>query len=307
MIDDEIEWAWQKLLLENELMQSDGDAFETRFQGLCKAAWGDDFTPSIPMGSRGDLKCDGYRHSAETVFQCFGPRYGQVDVTGALDKIDEDFKGAASHWSGQLKKWTFVLNVYRDKVPSELIRRIAALAKLLGVEGRIWTRFEILELAQGIQRERRLEVLGRPPQHSSMARVTYENIGRALSVLKVEIAALSGDPVPLPPDVHRKMEWNALSSANRHFLSLGQIGAERVRRFLMDQVVPPEAERMAAGFRARYEECRHAALEPDETFRQMLIFAGGATGRSDRDVSSLAIVAHFFSTCEIFEVPEVTQ
>jgi hypothetical protein len=35
----------------------------------------------------------------------------------------------------------------------------------------------------------------------------------------------------------------------------------------------------------------------------LLIFAGGATGDPDREVAALAIVTHFFSTCQIFEQP----
>jgi hypothetical protein len=58
---DEIDWAWQEMRLHMRLRDSDGDAFETLFQDIGKALWGSTFHSTIPMGSRGDLKCDGWR------------------------------------------------------------------------------------------------------------------------------------------------------------------------------------------------------------------------------------------------------
>ncbi len=86
------DWEWQRLKAESELKDLDGDAFETRFQEVAKLLWKEDFIPTIPMGRRGDLKCDGFRTSTGTVYQCFGPRYGQTNVEAALAKIGEDFR-----------------------------------------------------------------------------------------------------------------------------------------------------------------------------------------------------------------------
>ncbi len=59
MDDDEIDWEWQEMRLQLLLRDVDGDAFETLFQDIGKALWGRAFHATIPMGSRGDLKCDG--------------------------------------------------------------------------------------------------------------------------------------------------------------------------------------------------------------------------------------------------------
>lgn len=307
MDSNEHEWAWQKLTLDKELSQIDGDAFETRFQYIAKAAWGDDFTPTIPMGRRGDLKCDGRRESTKTVFQCYGPRYGQADVDAALQKIEQDFSGACEHWGDELNNWIFVANLYSDRVPSEIPRRIAELSSKLGVKARSWNRSDIVDLAQRLNKEKRRELFGRAPLPTDMARVSYENIGRILAKLKRDVAASPGEHVPLPPDLVAKIEWNALPATAAHFLSIGYSGSERVRTFLADQSTPDDAEEMAAGFVDRYLELRRNASTPEVVFQQMLFYAGGATGRPDDDSVSLAILAHFFSTCQIFERPrEVT-
>lgn len=67
------DWEWQRLRAESELKELEGDAFETRFQAIAKALWKTDFTATISMGSRGDLKCDGpgflFHDSLKTVTQ----------------------------------------------------------------------------------------------------------------------------------------------------------------------------------------------------------------------------------------------
>lgn len=123
---DEFDWEWQRLRAESELKDLEGDAFETRFQAIAKSLWQEDFTPTIPMGRRGDLKCDGFRSSTGTVYQCFGPRYGQANVDDALAKIDEDFRGAKAHWDSRLREWKFVVNLYRDKFPRNSCARLSS-------------------------------------------------------------------------------------------------------------------------------------------------------------------------------------
>jgi hypothetical protein len=304
MTPDDCDWEWQKLKLDNELGKMDGDAFETRFQEIAKAAWGHDFTPTIPMGRRGDLKCDGYRTSTCSVFQCYGPRYGQMDVETALRKIDDDFRGAAMHWGGSVEEWVFVANLYRDKVPSEVVRQVQDLTTELNLRGTIWTRIDIFALARQICRNQRLSLLGRTPQPSDMIRnVTYANIGQALAFIRADVERSPLEPVALPPDLYSKIAWNLLPSTSKHFLAIGQTAAERVRQYLRDFVEPEESDRMAQGFSDRYIMLRSDGLEPAQIFQQMLIFAGGGTADIIRDTAALAIVAHFFSTCEIFDRP----
>lgn len=303
---DEYDWEWQRLRAESELKDLEGDAFETRFQSIAKSLWGSDFTPTIPMGRRGDLKCDGFRASSGTVYQCYGPRYGQVNVEDALSKIEEDFRGAKEHWGSRLRDWRFVVNVYRDKVPSHLVRKIEQLAAELEVSAGPLVRSDVLDLIKSLRAEERIRLYGRAPRAVDMARITYANLGRALSSIRRAIAIDPNEPVPLSADIATKVTFNALSPATQHFLSIGQSGVAKVEEYLRDQPDPEEPERMAEGFKARYAECVGASLEPDQTFREMVIFAGGGTAEAERDTAALAIVTRFFVTCQIFEVPTLS-
>lgn len=301
---DDLDWDYQLLTLKARLAEVDGDAFEILFGDIAKAAWGSDYIKTIPMGRLGDRKCDGFRMSEGAAHQLYGPRYGRANVNKASAKIDEDFKGAHTHWGGQLKKWVFVVGLYAGRVPSDLIHKVNAMSEELGVPAEIWTRDEIIALARTLPASARRDLLGAAPNRADMVReVTYANIGRALAAIRREDAVSPFEPVALPPKVQLKADYNGLSSAAKRFLSLGQTGADSVRRYLKDQVDPSEAERMADGFRDRYRTVVEDGAEPDAAFGKMLRFAGGGSTDPGRDAAALAVVAHFFSTCEIFNRP----
>lgn len=305
---DEIDWAWQELHLKVKLRDIDGTAFEALFQEIGKALWGGNFHATIPMGSRGDLKCDGWRPDAGYVYQCYGPRYGKVDVEDALKKISEDFRGAKEHWKDLLKKWFFVVGVYSDKIPSEISRLMAELSNELKVPSEILHRDNIATLAREIPANLRARMFGghAPGRGDMVRRATYENIGRALSYIRADIAHSPVESIPLPTEVEEKVAFNILPNSVLHFFQISTAAAERVKKYIADRADPNEGVRMANGFTERYRSLRSEGVEPAEAFKQLLIFAGGATGDPDRDVAALAIVTHFFATCQIFVQPPET-
>jgi hypothetical protein len=304
MVDDDIDWAWQQMRLRQHLTEIDGDAFESFFQDIGKALWGGGFQATIAMGSRGDLKCDGWRADVGYVYQCYGPRYGQMNVDYALKKVDEDFRGAKDHWKDFMKKWWFVVGLYKDKMPPEVLLLMAQLSDELKVPSEPLHREDIVKLVHGIEASVRATMFGRAPVRQDMIhRVTYENIGRALAFIRADITQSPLATVTVPPNVDAKVAFNMLPDSVRQFLRIGTAAADRVRRYISDHAEPDEAARMAEGFSARYRTLIAAGAEPGDAYRELLIFAGGVHGDPDRDAAALAIVMHFFTTCEIFERP----
>lgn len=245
-----------------------------------------------------------WRSDVGYLYQCYGPRYGQADVNKALKKIDEDFRGAKDDWKELLKGWFFVVGLYKDKVPSEISRLLAQLSNELEIPSEILHRGDIVALARDISPVDRARMFGRPPGRADMIRrATYENIGRALTYIRADIDRSSLEDIPLPTAVEKKVTFNLLPDSVRHFFRISAAAAKRVEKYIADQADPSEGVRMANGFTDRYRRLRSEGAEPAQAFQQLLIFAGGATGDPDREVAALAIVTHFFATCQIFEQP----
>ncbi|BAV51547.1 Uncharacterized protein MLTONO_6645 [Mesorhizobium loti] len=96
------------LLIKSALLEKKGAEFERFFTSAAIEIWGEDFEPWKPQGRYGDFKCDGYRRSTLTVFQCNAPeQFAAREVEG---KIERDFEGARAHFGNRMTRWIFVHN-----------------------------------------------------------------------------------------------------------------------------------------------------------------------------------------------------
>ncbi len=110
---------------ELRFLKSRGEAFQDLFSELMENAYPSDFRRIRAHGRSGDLKCDGYLESERTIFQIYGPDEIR-SLRTLLKKIDEDFWGAARHWSGRMVRWIFVHNTHRG-LPAQAIQRLCDL------------------------------------------------------------------------------------------------------------------------------------------------------------------------------------
>ena len=74
MLDD-VQSCFYGLKFETAFLRKRAKEFEGWFARIMSHAFPGDFEPVRPYGPQGDLKCDGFRRSDGTVFQCYGPRY----------------------------------------------------------------------------------------------------------------------------------------------------------------------------------------------------------------------------------------
>jgi hypothetical protein len=110
---------------ELRFLKSRGQAFQELFSELMENAHPSDFRRIRSHGRSGDLKCDGYLESEQTVFQIYGPDEIR-SLRTLLKKIDEDFCGASKQWSGRMVRWIFVHNA-RHGLPAQAIQKLCDL------------------------------------------------------------------------------------------------------------------------------------------------------------------------------------
>ncbi len=104
------------VMLENALLKKNGQAFQDFFVLVGTTLWRQDFEPWSPQGRFGDLKCDGYRISDKTVFQCYAPEV--FTPQKVIAKMQTDFAGARDAFGNKMRKWVFVHNRDRGLYPT---------------------------------------------------------------------------------------------------------------------------------------------------------------------------------------------
>lgn len=80
----------------------------------------------------------------------------------------------------------------------------------------------------------------------------------------------------------------------------GMMASRLVKTYINASTDAMLAGRLTSGLGQEYERNRGEGLGGDELFDAMVGFVGG-TGGFARDAAGLAVLAHFFESCEVFE------
>ena len=102
------EKALARILFQNRVYKSDGQAFEDLFTDVMSYAVSD-FRKIKAWGNIGDRKNDGYIASKAIYYQVFAPEDIRKSYTQAVSKINTDFKGLIQQWN-PVKEFYFVVN-----------------------------------------------------------------------------------------------------------------------------------------------------------------------------------------------------
>lgn len=106
---------------------------------------------------------------------------------------------------------------------------------------------------------------------------------------------------PVPVD---KLSANGLSSSVQTLIKAGMTRAHLVEQFFETWFDPLLGDRVASAFNAEYIRLRQAGNDPDTIFTQLQVFAGGsAISAPAQQTAVLAVLAHLFESCDIFERP----
>lgn len=284
------------LKFENAFLRERGKAFETLFARIMAHAHPGNFQPVRPYGPRGDLKCDGYRASDGTVFQCYAPDAMKIDPL--LAKIDEDFNGAVQHWAERMQRWEFVHNDQRG-LAAQAVQKLTDLGTsnpnvVLAVCGEAELRAIVMSLALH-QLE---DLFGAVPSDRTLERLDFAALRPVL--LAIQRKEPDTHP-PLSAPSAAKLDHNALSQDAAGLLRQGRRREQLVEAFFAAWPDPDFGEEIAQGFRLRYQALKGAGLLADEIFGELQAFAGGMTGEPARQGAVLAVLSYFFERCDIFE------
>jgi len=153
--------AYYEGQLSHHFLTARADAFQTLFEKLMGKAHPADFIACRPWGKVGDRKNDGYLPSERTLFQVYAPN--QMRAADAIAKIDEDFKGALSHWKEHFDNWVFVHNAHEGLSPQILDKLLELQSQHAPLKLASWGLEELRQRLQRIPLDGLQSLFGFPP------------------------------------------------------------------------------------------------------------------------------------------------
>ena len=168
--------TWYRIVLERDFLKKKGNAFQDFFADIMEKRYPGDFIRIRPWGNVGDRKNDGYLRSQRTLCQVYAPN--EMSSTDAVNKIDEDFRGALPYWQDYFDVWIFVHNSAQGLGP-DVTRKLLDLSREYPqIMTTSWGFEEVSKIALSLDEDDVIALLGGiiAPREAELKDVTYEDL-----------------------------------------------------------------------------------------------------------------------------------
>lgn len=271
-------------------------SFQVFFGRVMAHGFVGDFERVRSYGPNGDLKCDGYRPSDGTVFQCYAP--DSMRLNELLSKIDEDFHGAVAHWLTKMRRWEFVHNDIRG-LPAVAVQKLDELrSDHPTIKIAEFAEAEMRQVVMGLELHQLEDLFGVVPSQRTLEKLDFAALKPVLTAIQRQTP--SGEQ-PITAPSRQKLQNNSLSDDAAALLRQGRMREKLVQDFFDNWPDPGFGEDIAEAFRRRYQCLKSVGLAPDEVFGALQTFAGGMEGEPSHQGAVLAVLSYFFERCDIFE------
>lgn len=273
--------------------------FEDWFTMLAERVWSDDFETIKAGGRHGDKKCDGWRISTGTVFQCYGPESPATFAKVAPGKIGGSFPDVLSYWPNTVE-WKLIHNNkggVTGKVSDAIENLKVTYPEVIFSTGS--RNYLKDELHDKLSISQMLDVY--PMAELDFKNVEMQHVRPLLKRIIVEKTACI-DPTDFGeiPD-EQKLDYNDLSLDSKLFLTNATAHMSIVDRFLAGMSDPRNASALQAEMRAKYHELKGYSYEPDEILGKLISFIRGVEDDTKTMAAAYVVAAYYFDACDIFE------
>ena len=263
-----------------------------------------DFVNPTPAGSLGDGGCDGLADGGRTFYACYGQRPDRNAERETNAKFRSDFERARDQWKS-FNEWRFVTNAQIGPETSKSyveFQQQHAPGTTRSLDLRIWRPKDLWDKA-----------VSRLP-----AQVLNEVFPGAPGIANLELADLlplldslaraangaeaGASVIPVPPN---KMDFNGLPEGSRIEFNVGRRMAPRIDKWYADGSDPALYDTHGDSFRAIYLTALQVTQDPAEILERIYVAVAGHNFRMEakRANAAYAVVAYFFDSCHIFEMP----
>jgi hypothetical protein len=289
--------ALARILLENKIRKSEGNAFEDLFtQIMCY--YQPDFEQIKPWGNIGDRKNDGFIRSKGIYYQVYAPEDIDKSYPDAISKLEKDFKGLISQWS-PVNEFYFVINDKYKGVHADSSNKIEEIVKINSLnKGKILTAKDLERIVFELSDDQILRIVSFLPNLEQLGNLDFSVLTQVIGyIMKLKIKPLSGQIKY--PDWNEKIAFNNLGEYTKQYLDTASFNLGALNDFLANEsFLAEELQKKLIGI---YESLKWN-FNGDFLFWEIL---NNCMPNKEQAFLSptLTIMAKYFESCDIFDEP----
>lgn len=290
-----------RILFQNKVYRSDGQAFEDLFTEVMSYAESD-FQKIKAWGNIGDRKNDGYISSKAIYYQVFAPEDIRKKYTKTVSKINTDFQGLIKQWS-PVKEFYFVVNDKFNGVNADSEQTLKELESIYSLRAAgFFTSSDLERLLFKLDDDQIQAVIGFLP-NPDLLHLDYSALNEVVGyIMRMPLTPISGQ-IKFP-DWDKKIQFNNLTEYPTYLLNHGsqQLGA--LNTFLNQNIsLADELQKHLSGiYVSIMEEWKELNTIGDNIFWELIQRCSPKAERAYQ-TAVITIMAKYFESCDIFEEP----
>ncbi len=302
------------ILFENKLLKSSGQQFQDLFVQIMQH-YDSDFKPVKPYGNLGDKKNDGFNSVKGKYYQVYSP--DDIDKANTIEtackKLKDDFDGLYRFWNGRcpIREFTFVINDKMKGIPVQLHNALLVLKEEYpAIVFDFLTSRELSTIVSCLEENDLEDILGFIPS-LEVSGITASDLSEVINyLLNVEVDLSFGDKYVVP-DFYEKIKFNGLGEKIRVLLDEGSTKEGLLQEFFNEN--PSMNYRLQLRMRILYHQVVEEIPADEEDYgnRRFIALLGKVVNGTSVKQSFLscfyAIIAFYFSSCDIFEEPMISN
>lgn len=287
-----------RILFENKVRRSDGNAFEDLFTQIMNYAE-PEFEQIKPWGNIGDRKNDGFIRSKGIFYQVFAPEDINKSYPDAISKLEGDFNGLISQWN-PVNEFYFVVNDKYKGVHADSNNKIEDIVKTNSLKkGKILTARDLERIVFTLPDDQILRVVSFLPNLDHIGNLDFSVVTQVIGyIMKLEVKPLNGQIKY--PDWNEKISFNNLGESTKQFLDTASFNLGALNDFLSNEFfLAEELQRKLIGL---YDDLK-GDFSGDNLFWEMV--SNCMPNNQQVFLSpTLTIISKYFESCDIFEEPK---
>lgn len=287
-----------RILFKNKIHEADGQKFEDLFSAVMNYKE-PDFTQIKPWGNIGDRKNDGYIKSRGVYFQVHAPEDITKSYPEVVKKIQTDFSGLQSQWSG-IKEFYYVVNDKYKGVHADSEKLLDIIKQSHGLkECKFIVAKDLENMLYTLDDDQILTIAGHIPDPANLTSLNYDILNEILKHLKCK-PLNNGTEKIVAPNWDKKIKFNNLTSYEDIILTNGYFQLGTLSEYLKNNS-DFTAQELQNKVNAMYQELSKSYNGSDLFWE--LVNEISPRSSAEYQASSIVIMSMYFETCDIFEEP----